>query len=194
MRPNGDRLPSARRRTATVLTVLLALAGCATAPGPAIDRNPLERIGALPAIAVVASTDPVEPTFASLYDDAGQGFAQGAARGALAGLMVGMLPLAAASGGAALLLFVPGMLGAMAIAPAAGALIGGVITAASVPPEEKFAEIRRKAVAALAEADPSRATARSVVEDVTRFTRYRADLVEATTAAGPRDRADATAR
>lgn len=185
--------PDARRQAAAVVAVLFALAGCATAPVPAVDRNPLERAGAPPAVAVVASTDPVEPAFASLYDDAGQGFAAGAARGAFAGLMAGMLPLAVASGGAVLLLYVPGVIGAMAIAPAAGALIGGAVTAANVAPDEKVAQIRRRAVAALAEADPSRATARSVVEDVARFTRYRADLVDATTSAGPGNRVDAAA-
>jgi hypothetical protein len=193
MRSDRHGPPEARGRAAAVVAVLLALAGCATATFPAADRSPLERAGTPPAIAVAASTDPVEPAFASLYDDAGQAFAAGAARGALAGLMAGMLPLAAASGGAVLLLFVPGMIGAMAVAPAAGALIGGAVTAAGVAPEEKVAEIRRRAAAALAEADPSRATARSVVDEVTRFTRYRADLVDAVAAAGPGDRADAAA-
>jgi len=192
MRADRVGLRVARRRIAAALALLFALAGCATAPGPGIDRSPLERAGALPAIAVIASTDPVEPTFASLYDDAAQGFAEGAARvarRALSGGALGALMGAGAGGvagiGMSLLLLAP-------VATVA-ALIGGAAAAANVAPEEKVAEVRRKATAALAEADPSRATARSVVEDVTRVTRYRADLVEATTAVGPGDRADAAA-
>ncbi len=188
MRSQQRRPPGATHRAGIVLAIVLALAGCATAHRPGTQRNPLERGGTPPAIAVVASTDPVEAAFVSRYDSAGQGFAAGAARGAFAGAMLGMLPLAV---GSPLLLFVPGVVAAMAIAPAAGAAIGGAVAAAHVAPEDKVNEIRRMAAAALAEAAPSRVTAQWVVADVARFTRYRADLVDAADSAGPAGRPDA---